>query len=106
MQLVFIVVQVIITVCLIAIILVQRSSGDGVSGLSGGSNAGIMSTRGSANFLTRATAVLATLFMLNSLILANIATKHNEHKVTSTIEVESKPDVPVKPASPQVPLVK
>ena len=90
MQLFFIIIQVIITVCLIAIILIQRSSSDGISGLSGGGSNGLMSARGSANFLTRATAVLAILFMCNSLILANIAGKHQQHLISDKLDTEVK----------------
>src|SRR5579884_3916352 len=59
-----------VTVALIGVILIQRSEGGGLGiGSSGGMGA-FMTGRGTANLLTRTTAVLATLFMLLSLALA------------------------------------
>lgn len=65
------VVHVIIAVALVGVILMQRSEG---GGLTGGSPAGLMSARGAADFLTRATTVLATLFITVSIALAGLAT--------------------------------
>lgn len=83
MYTVFFVIQIILAVSLIAIILIQRSSDDGLSGLSGGGSGGgnaFLSGRASANLLTRATAVLAALFMINSLLLANMGTRISAHR--------------------------
>jgi preprotein translocase subunit SecG len=65
------VVHVIIAVALVGVILMQRSEG---GGLTGGSPAGLMSARGAGDFLTRATTILATLFILLSIALAAVAT--------------------------------
>lgn len=59
-----------VTVALIGVVLIQRSEGGGLGiGSSQGMGA-FMSGRGTANLLTRTTAVLAGLFMLLSLTLA------------------------------------
>ena len=56
---------------LIVFILLQRSDGGALGGLGGGmSLSGIMGSQGSANFLTRLTAIFAALFMVTSLLLA------------------------------------
>jgi preprotein translocase subunit SecG len=65
------VVHVIISAALVGVILMQRSEG---GGLTGGSPSGLMSARGAGDFLTRATAILAGLFVLMSLALATLAT--------------------------------
>lgn len=65
------VVQAIVGAALVAIILMQRSEGGGLG--VGGSPSGLMSARGAADFLTRATAVLATLFVVLSITLAALA---------------------------------
>ena len=62
MEAVLITVYLIIVVAMIAVILLQRSEGGGLGMGTAGSN-GLMSVRGSANLLTRTTAVLAALFM-------------------------------------------
>lgn len=65
------VVQAIIAACLVTVILMQRSEGGGLG--VGGSPAGFMSARGAADFLTRSTAILATIFVALSIVLAVIA---------------------------------
>ena len=60
-----IVVQGIIAAALVGVILMQRSEGGGLG--MGGSPAGLLSARGAADFLTRTTTVLATLFILLSI---------------------------------------
>ncbi len=74
MQLVLIVIHLMIALSMVGIILIQRSEGGGLSGLGGGSG-GFLTTRGTANLLTRTTAVLAGLFMLTSLVLTILAEK-------------------------------
>lgn len=72
-------VHVIIALALIGLVLIQRSDSDGF-GLGSGSGANILSGRGKANFLTRTTAILATLFMLNSLLLGVIAARTGQQR--------------------------
>ena len=62
---------------LIGVVLLQRSEG-GLGGLGGGGMSGFMTTRGTANLLTRTTRWLAGAFMATSLVLAWIAT-HSQH---------------------------
>lgn len=66
------VVHAIIATALVAVILMQRSEGGGLA--SGGNSSGLMSARGAADFLTRATSVLATIFIVMSIGLAALAT--------------------------------
>ena len=104
MQVVMLVLQILIAVALIAVILVQRTAQDGGGLMGGGSTmGGLFTARGSANLLTRATAVLATLFIINSLALGIIASR--EHQGQSIIDQlvpqpSSAPSVPAPPAAP------
>ena len=61
-----------IAAALVGVILMQRSEGGGLG--MGGSPSGLMSARGAADFLTRATTVLAILFVTMSVVLAGLAT--------------------------------
>jgi preprotein translocase subunit SecG len=70
MQTVVIVIHLMIVVVLIGAVLLQKSEGGGL-GMGGG--AGFMSSRGTANLLTRTTAVLAIGFFATSLLLSWIA---------------------------------
>ena len=65
------IVQTLVAASMVAVILMQRSEG-GALGV-GGSPSGMMSARGAADFLTRATAILATLFVVLSIVLAGLA---------------------------------
>lgn len=65
------VVHAIIAAALVGVILVQRSEGGGLG--MGGSPSGLMSARGAADFLTRATGILATIFVVMSIVLAGLA---------------------------------
>jgi preprotein translocase subunit SecG len=70
MQTVVIVIHLMIVATLIATVLLQKSEGGGL-GVGGG--AGFMSSRGTANLLTRTTAVLAVGFFITSLFLCWLA---------------------------------
>jgi preprotein translocase subunit SecG len=70
MQTVIILIHLMIVLAMIGLVLLQRSEGGGL-GMGGG--AGFMSSRGTANVLTRATAILAGLFFATSLVLSILA---------------------------------
>ncbi len=93
---ILLVVQIVISLLLITVILLQRTGADSLSGLSGGGTTGVVSAKTAANFLSTTTIILATLFMLNSLILANLssrpkdgAMKKIEQEVQKEVEKES-----------------
>ena len=72
--------HVLIALAIIGLVLLQHGKGaDMGSGFGGGSSGSLFGATGSANFLSRATAVLATVFFLTSLGLAYLAT--NKPKV-------------------------
>ncbi|AZI37956.1 preprotein translocase subunit SecG [Caenibius tardaugens NBRC 16725] len=79
------VVQAIVAAALVAVILMQRSEGGGLG--VGGSPSGLMSARGAADFLTRATAILATLFVGLSILLATLAVgASSEREIDTTLD--------------------
>jgi len=68
-------VHVVVALAIIGLVLLQHGKGaDMGSGFGGGASSSLFGATGSANFLSRATAVLATLFFLSSLGLAYLAT--------------------------------
>src|SRR3954470_7829594 len=72
---IIIIVHVLVALAIIGLVLLQHGKGaDMGSGFGGGSAGSLFGATGSANFLSRATAVLATLFFLLSLGLAYLAT--------------------------------
>src|SRR5579859_6619658 len=70
MMSVLIVIHLLVVIALVAVVLLQRSEG-GALGIGGGG--GFMTGRGQANALSRATAILATLFFATSLIMSILA---------------------------------
>ena len=73
MEQIVLVLHLLIAVALVGVVLLQRSEGGGL-GIGGGGGAGpLMSVRGTANLLTRATAILAVCFVVTSLTLAIMA---------------------------------
>ncbi|MGE0753808.1 MAG: preprotein translocase subunit SecG [Alphaproteobacteria bacterium] len=73
---------------LIGAVLIQRTDSDGLSGLGGGGGNQFLTGRGSANLLTRTTAILAGVFMLTSLILAIMAGNVNKESIVDSIPVK------------------
>ena len=72
MQTVVIVVHLMVVLAMIGVVLLQKSEGGGL-GMGGGGGGGFLSSRGTANVLTRATAIFAALFFATSLILSILA---------------------------------
>ena len=70
MSTVLLIIHLFVTLALIGVVLIQRSEGGGLGIGSSQGMGSFMSGRGTANLLTRATAVLAALFMVLSLTLA------------------------------------
>jgi len=99
MQTVVIVIHLMIVAVMIGAVLLQKSEGGGL-GMGGG--AGFMSSRGTANLLSRTTAVLAAGFFLTSLFLSWYASY--DRKPSSIIDAnpasQSQPAGPATPVSP------
>lgn len=81
-----IVVQAIVAAALVGVILMQRSEGGGLG--VGGNPTGLMSARGAADFLTRATKWLAIVFVVLSIVLAAMAAETSTGG--SNIEINSR----------------
>ncbi len=99
---VLLVLHLLITLALIIVVLLQRSEGGGLGiGGSGGLGA-FMGGRGTANLLTRTTAVLGTLFFALSLALALI--NQGARQAPSLLD-SPPPAAPVAPAPAPAPIV-
>ncbi|MDR2645718.1 MAG: preprotein translocase subunit SecG [Holosporaceae bacterium] len=70
----FLAVHFILAISIIGLVLLQKHDSDGALGSSGGGGAasGMFSVRGQANLLTRATAILMAIFIVNCLVLAKL----------------------------------
>ncbi len=108
---VLLVLHLMIVILLVILILLQRSASDGFTGGGSSGGEGIFSSRGKANTLSRATAILATLFIGNSLLLAYLyagAAGQNDvldqlqvdQEVPSTLDIPSQEQAPTVPSVP------
>ena len=99
MQTFIIIIHLIIVSAMIGVVLLQRSEG---GGLGIGSGGGFLTSRGTANVLTRTTAVLAALFFLTILVLSILAGM--ERKPHSVLQGQTPPaGQPAAPGAPAPP---
>jgi preprotein translocase subunit SecG len=94
MQTVIIVIHLLVVLALIGVVLLQKSEG-GALGIGGGG--GFLTSRGSANVLTRTTAILAGAFFLTSLVLSILAGLGSQQ---GSIFKPSTSTIPIAPATP------
>ena len=96
---VLIVAHVLSALAIIGLVLLQHGKGaDMGSGFGGGASGSLFGATGSANFLSRATAVLAAIFFTLSLALAYVATRKPSEQGGGVIDaIRSKQTQPAKP---------
>ena len=107
---VLLVIHLLIAIALVGVVLLQRSEGGGLGiggPTSGGGMGGFLTGRGTANLLTRTTAILAACFMATSLTLTILASGSTERR--SIIDdlptvPQSAPLEPAEPSEPSVPV--
>jgi len=98
MLIVLLVVQTIVSFAMIGVILLQHQASDGLSGLGGGGSQSLLSSRGSANILTRTTSIFAVIFMVNCLAMATIAAR--KANITYKFTPNTTSVIPPKPSTP------
>ena len=100
MTTIILVIHVILAICIIIAVLLQKSEGGGLGiGGSGNAGGGFMTARGTANFMTKLTAFLGGCFFLTSIVLALLSSQDApsiSNEVKKTIE-ESSTKVPTVP---------
>ncbi len=72
---------------MVILVLLQKSDGDSLSGIGGGSGGmgAVISSKASANFLSKTTMILVAVFMFNCLVLATISNV-SKKKIASELE--------------------
>jgi len=91
--------EALVALALCTVILMQRSEGGGLG--VGGSQAGLMTARGAADLLTRATAVLGTLFVVLCIALAAVAgTRGDTQAIDASVANQAVPAAPLSPLEP------
>ena len=95
------VVHLILAVTIIILVLLQQGKGaDMGAAFGGGSSQSLFGARGSANFLSRMTSTLVTVFFITSLVLAFLYTRQGEeHSVLSGSVVGQQQEEATDPAA-------
>jgi len=82
-------------IAIIALVLMQQSKGDMGSAFGGGGSSSMFGSKGSANFLSRCTSTMVTLFFLSSLVLAYVYAKRDaQDQEIAPIFVEQSNEIP------------
>ena len=100
-----IIIQLILAVLLVIFVLLQGSDNEGLGLGGGGGLGGMMSARGSANLLSRLTAITATLFMIMSVILTISASVSSDKNILESLpdvnSTENNTNISIEPSIPE-----
>ncbi len=100
MENILLIIHAILAILLIGIVLIQRAEG-GALGIGGGSDG--MSPRGSADLLTRSTALIASLFIITSIALTIVSIRSSDNiSIMDDEELSIELDIEDLPALPQL----
>ena len=98
MENILLIIHAILAILLIGIVLIQRAEG-GALGIGGGSDG--MSPRGSADLLTRSTALIASLFIITSIALTIVSIRSSDNisimddeDLSIGLDIEDLPELP------------
>ena len=105
MSTVLLIIHLFVTLALIGVVLIQRSEGGGLGIGSSQGMGSFMSGRGTANLLTRTTAILAVIFMGLSLTLALLDRGTSATAGRSILDTSAPASTPAPPSSPGPPAV-
>ena len=97
-----VIIQLILALALVILVLLQGSDNDSL-GLGGGTSTGMMSARGTANLLSRLTAITATLFMIMSVVLTIAASVGSDKNVLESLPSISSEEGISTTDSPEIP---
>ena len=98
-----IVIQLILAVLLVVLVLLQGSDNEGLGLGGGGGMGGMMSARGSANLLSRLTAITATLFMVMSVVLTITASVGSDKNILESLPEITNSEEPLTSEEPSIP---
>jgi preprotein translocase subunit SecG len=104
LQTLAVVFHVLLAFAIVALVLLQRGKGaDAGAGFGAGASGTVFGSRGSASFLSRTTAVLATLFFLTSLGLSYLLSQQKQPtSVVDTVQQQAPLPVPSLPSGQPV----
>ena len=87
-----IIIQLVLAIVLVILVLLQGTDNEGLGLGGGGGLGGMMSARGSANLLSRLTALTATLFMIMSVVLTITASVGSDRNILESLPAINSPE--------------
>ena len=98
-----IIIQLILAILLVILVLLQGTDNEGLGLGGGGGIGGMMSARGSANLLSRLTALTATLFMVMSVVLTISASVGSDKNILESLPSVSEQEAESETTEPAIP---
>src|SRR5437899_8480541 len=95
-----IILHALVALIMVGVILLQSGKGAEIGAAFGGSSQTVFGSRGAGTFLSKMTAVAATIFMVTSLSLAILSKKQNYSSTIGLDKPVSSPSAPAVPGSP------
>ena len=98
MESLILILHIILAIFIIILVLLQKSEGGGL-GIGGSQSGGFMTSRGTANTLTKITTIVGSLFFITSILLAILSGSNYKPSIsqeikTDTINKNNDPKVP------------
>lgn len=100
MYIALVIVHITVAFVMVGVILLQSGKGAEIGAAFGGSSQTVFGSRGAGTFLSKMTAVAATIFMVTSLSLAILSKKQNYSSTIGLDKPTSSPSAPAVPGSP------
>lgn len=96
-----VVIQIVSALCILLLVMLQRGKGaEAGAGFGAGASGTVFGARGATTALSRATAIFAAIFMLNSLALTYLAT-HSHAQAKTILDIAGQPQAPAPGATRQ-----
>jgi len=100
----FLMVEIVVSILLTIVVLMQASKGGGLAGSFGGSNIGtVFGVRRTSDFLSKTTSILATVFMVLALFINLAVLPKGERATPSVIQSQAPASGALPPAQPIIP---
>ena len=85
---VILIIHIVLAVCIICAVLLQKSEGGGL-GIGGSQSGGFMTSRGTANSLTKITTLVGALFFITSILLAILSGSNYKPSISQEIKTDA-----------------
>ena len=97
---IILIIHIFLALSIIIAVLLQKSEGGGLGIGGSGGGGGFMTARGTANLLTKITAILGACFFITSILLALLSSSNNKVSIATEVEKSIENNQPIVPTVP------